>query len=115
MADLIGRTLGAYRIIERIGMGGMASVYKAYHAAMDRDVAVKILPEQFAGDEGFLARFEREAKVVARLQHVNILPVFDYGEDNGITYLVMPYIPSGTLKDHLAGKSRPFSEITRIL
>ena len=102
MADLAGMTLGPYRIIERIGRGGMATVYKAYHPAMERTVAIKILPEELAGDPGFRARFEREARVVANLQHPHILPVFDYGEDHDISYLVMPYVSTGTLKAYLA-------------
>ena len=64
---------------------------KAYHAAMDRHVAVKVLPQELADTPGFRKRFEREAKVVANLQHPHILPVFDYGEERSISYLVMPY------------------------
>jgi serine/threonine protein kinase/formylglycine-generating enzyme required for sulfatase activity len=101
MAPLDGKTLGPYRIIERIGRGGMATVYKAYHAAMNREVAIKILPEEYATEDDFRTRFEREAQVVANLRHPFILPVFDYGEEDGIAYLVMPYIPTGTLKKYL--------------
>ena len=115
MANLSGMTLGPYRIIERVGRGGMATVYKAYHAAMDRHVAIKILPEDFADDPNFRKRFEREAKTVAKLQHPHILPVFDYGEDQGINYLVMPFIPSGTLKDYMKQGRLDFDEISRIL
>ncbi len=115
MADLSGMTLGPYRIIERIGRGGMATVYKAYHAAMDRDVAIKVLPEEFSEDPSFLARFEREARTVARLQHTNILPVFNYGQERGIPYLVMPYISTGTLKDYLAETQLSLEEVARIL
>jgi eukaryotic-like serine/threonine-protein kinase len=115
MADLTGKTLGPYRIINRIGRGGMATVYKAYHAAMDRHVAVKVLPEEYADDPGFRARFEREAKTVANLSHPHILPVFDYGEERGISFLVMPYIPTGTLKGYLAQEGKlPFNEAARI-
>ena len=116
MADLAGMTLGPYRLMERVGRGGMATVYRAYHAAMDRYVAVKILPEELAVDPSFRARFEREARVVANLQHPHILPVFDYGEDRGISYLVMPYIPTGTLKAYLAQQGQlPLDEAARIL
>lgn len=101
MADLTGTTLGAYHIVERIGRGGMAAVYRAYHAAMDRHVALKVLSADFADHPGFRARFEREARVVANLQHPHILPVFDYDQDQEVSYLVMPYIATGTLKDHL--------------
>lgn len=101
MSGLIGQTLGPYRILEQIGRGGMATVYKAYHAATDRYVAIKVLPDELAQEPTFLARFEREAHVVASLQHINILPVFDYGEEHGIAYLVMPYVSTGTLKQFL--------------
>ena len=114
MADLSGMTLGPYRIIERIGRGGMAVIYKAYHPTMDRYVAVKILPEEFAEDPNFRKRFEREAKTVAKLQHPHILPVFDYGEDRGVSYLVMPYISSGTLKDYIAQGPLELEEASRI-
>jgi trehalose/maltose transport system substrate-binding protein len=98
---MIGRTLGIYRIVEQIGIGGMASVYKAYDPGTDRYVALKVLPETFARDPHFLARFEREAKAIARLEHPRILPVHAFGEQDGITYLVMRYLPGGTLAHRL--------------
>jgi formylglycine-generating enzyme required for sulfatase activity/serine/threonine protein kinase len=116
MADLDGTTLGAYRIVERIGRGGMATVYRAYHAAMNREVAIKVLPEEHATDPDFRTRFEREAQTVANLRHPYILPVFDYGEDRNISYLVMPYIPTGTLKKYLIDSSPlPFDTIISII
>ncbi len=114
MVDLIGANLGPYRVLEQIGRGGMATVYKAYHPATDRAVAIKVLPEQLADDPNFLARFEREARVVASLQHVHILPVFDYGQERGVTYLVMPYITGGTLKEYLQDHSLTLDEIVRL-
>ncbi len=99
MADLIGQTLGHYHIIEQIGMGGMATVYKAYQANMDRYVAIKVLPRQLAEDPAFYGRFEQEARTIANLENKHILPVYDYGEQEGYTYLVMRYVGSGTLKD----------------
>ncbi|MBI5960740.1 MAG: protein kinase [Chloroflexi bacterium] len=112
--SLIGMTLGSYRIVEQVGRGGMATVYKAYDPATDRHVAIKVLPEEFAQDSGFLARFEREARVVASLQHVHVLPVFEYGQKEGVTYLVMPYISSGTLKEHLEKHKLDLAEAVRI-
>jgi tRNA A-37 threonylcarbamoyl transferase component Bud32 len=97
-----GTTLGPYRLIEQVGMGGMATVYKAYQANMDRMVAIKILPAHFAQDKKFVERFIREAKTIAKLEHKNILPVFDFGEQDGVTYLAMRYLSGGTLKDMLA-------------
>jgi ligand-binding sensor domain-containing protein len=102
MTQLIGQTLGPYHIIEQIGVGGMATVYKAYQASVDRYVAVKVLPSQFAEDPSFLGRFEQEARTIAKLEHPHILPVHDYGEQEGITYLVMRFIEAGTLKDKMA-------------
>ncbi len=99
---MIGRTLGNYRITEQIGMGGMATVYKAYQPSMERTVALKVLPEHYARDRKFVQRFMQEAKVIARLEHPHILPVYDFGEEKGITYLAMRYLDGGTLKDVLA-------------
>jgi serine/threonine protein kinase len=96
---MIGKTLGGYRIIEQVGMGGMATVFKAYDPSTDRHVAVKILPQQYSTNPSFRARFEREARAIARLEHLHILPVFGYGEEDGITYMVMRYMDTGTLTD----------------
>jgi len=97
-ANLAGQTLGAYRIIKQIGRGGMATVYKAYEPALDRYVAIKVLPQYFAHDPDFAARFEREAKAVAKLNHPNILPIYSSGQDAGLTYIAMRYVEAGTLK-----------------
>ncbi len=99
MQQYIGMRLGAYQIIEQIGQGGMATVFQAYQPSMDRYVAIKILPSHFTEDAGFVGRFTQEARTLARLEHPHILPVHDYGEQEGITYLVMRYVEAGTLKD----------------
>jgi serine/threonine protein kinase/formylglycine-generating enzyme required for sulfatase activity/SH3-like domain-containing protein len=112
--SMIGQTVGSYRIIEKIGRGGMATVYKAYHASMDRHVAIKVLSEHLADTLGFRERFEREAKVVAKLQHPHILPVFDYGVDGDVSYLVMPYVPSGDMKQYIQDGPHALEEITNI-
>ena len=96
---MIGRTLGGYRVVEQIGMGGMATVFKAYDPSTDRHVAIKTLPPQYSQDPTFRARFEREAKAIAGLEHIHILPVFSYGEEDGIAYMVMRYLDTGTLSD----------------
>ncbi|MCC6191036.1 MAG: serine/threonine protein kinase, partial [Anaerolineales bacterium] len=111
MEDLSGMQLGAYRIVAQVGKGGMAVVYKAYQASMDRYVAVKVLPRDMAADPQFTGRFENEARVVARLQHPHILPVFDYGQSEGYTYFVMPLIETGTLAQMLRGKPLPVDEL----
>ncbi|MBN1137766.1 MAG: protein kinase [Anaerolineae bacterium] len=121
MVDLIGQELGPYRILEQIGVGGMAVVYKAYHAAMDRYVAIKVLPEQMSRDAELHQRFEREVKVIARLEHPHVLPVYDSGEVDHRLFLVMRYIEAGTLRDRLSagppGGPPPLSltETNRIL
>jgi len=109
-----GQMLGVYRIISKVGQGGMATVYKAYQPSMDRNVAIKVLPGQLAESPEFAARFQQEARFIARLEHPHILPVFDYGEDNGITYFVMRYLDAGSLKDRMAAGPLSLTEIDRI-
>jgi serine/threonine protein kinase len=76
-------------------MGGMATVYKAYDASTDRYVAIKTLPQQYSKDPNFRARFEIEARAIARLEHIHILPIFAYGEEDGIVYMAMRYMDTG--------------------
>ena len=105
MASLIGQSLGRYQILEQLGEGGMATVYKAYDTLLERNVAIKVIrTDQFAPSMlgEMLKRFEREAKALAKLSHPNIVHVHDYGEFNGAPYLVMEYLPSGTLKQDSA-------------
>jgi len=107
MADLRGQTLGQYRVITQIGAGGMATVYKAYQPALDRTVAIKVLPEYLADQPGFIDRFKIEAQAIARLDHPHIVPIYDFGQAGQLAYLVMKYIPAGTLTDFLAGPFEP--------
>ena len=110
-----GQMLGSYRIISQIGKGGMANVYKAYQASVDRYVAIKVLPSQLAESQEFATRFHQEARIIARLEHPHILPVFDYGESDGVAYFVMRYLEAGTLKDKMeAGRPLPLKDIDRI-
>ncbi len=106
--------LGAYRIISQVGQGGMASVYKAYQAAMDRYVAVKVLPSQFAKSAEFMGRFQQEARTIANLEHAHILPIYDYGENDGITYFVMRYLETGTLKERITAGALTLAETDRL-
>jgi serine/threonine protein kinase len=115
MEDLTGKHLGPYQVVAPLGQGGMAAVYKAYQPNVDRYVALKILPRHFASDPQFVARFEQEAKVLAKLQHPHILPVHDYGAADGYTYIVMPFIQNGTLADLLKGRRLPLAQIGRII
>jgi serine/threonine protein kinase len=114
MEDLTGKQFGQYQIVAPLGEGGMAAVYKAYQPAMERFVAIKVLPRQMAVSDEFLSRFRREAKLLAQLQHPHILPVFDYGEVDGYPYIVMPFVRSGTLTEVLKRGRLPFSEVRRI-
>src|SRR5574341_2526172 len=118
MTDLMGRTIGQYQLLDEIGRGGMATVYRAHQLNIDREVALKILPAQLAHDPTFLARFEREVQIAARVQHPRILPVFDVGEYNGQPYLVMAYMPGGTLEGWIQqseGRGLPVDEALRIV
>ncbi|MBI5295832.1 MAG: protein kinase [Chloroflexi bacterium] len=101
MSFSIGENVGAYRIAEQLGQGGMATVYKAYHAALDRYVALKVLHPAFNEDKSFELRFQREARVVAKLEHPHIVPIYDYAEHEHRPYLVMKFIPGETLKARL--------------
>jgi serine/threonine protein kinase len=117
MTDHIGKSFGRYHILEQLGEGGMATVYKAFDTRLERDVAIKIIRKgAFPADhlERILKRFEREAKALARLSHPNIVKVHDYGEQDGSPYLVMEYLPSGTLKQKM-GKPTPWQDAIRIL
>jgi len=101
MSFNVGENIGPYRIVEKLGQGGMATVYKAHHASLDRYVALKALHPAFNEDKSFASRFQREARVVAKLEHPNIVPVYDYAEHEGRPYLVMKYIEGDTLKARL--------------
>ncbi|HEX9475931.1 MAG TPA: HD domain-containing phosphohydrolase [Candidatus Dormibacteraeota bacterium] len=109
-----GFALGPYRIVARIGRGGMATVYRAHHTLLDRDVAIKVLPDFFAEEEDYRERFQQEARSIARLKHPNILNVFDFGQESGITYLVLELVEGGTLADRL-GRPMDLEEVVRIM
>lgn len=110
-----GQMLGPYRIINQIGRGGMATVYKAYQPSVDRYVAIKVLPSQLAESREFATRFQQEARIIAKLEHPHILPVFDYGESEGVAYFVMRYLEAGTLRDRMeAGRPLPLNEIDKL-
>jgi serine/threonine-protein kinase len=106
MFNLTGRTLGRYQLVEKLGEGGMAVVYKGFDLRLERFVAIKIIPPALQFDKSFSERFDREAKSLARLSHPNIVQIYDYGEQEGILYLVMEFEPGGTLKSRI---NRPFT------
>ncbi len=119
---LIDRTLGKYRIVEHLGSGGMAEVYKAHHPGLDRYVAIKVLHAFLARDENFLTRFQREARVVATFRHPNIVRVhdFDFDAEDAVYYMVMELIDGPNLKTRLEemaqdGQSLPPEEAVQIV
>jgi len=115
VAGLEGTTLGPYEIVALLGAGGMGQVYRARDPRLERDVAIKVLTEALSKEPGYLERFQREARAVAKLNHPNIVPVYDFGEQGNFTYLVMPLIPGGTLRDYLAQRRRlPLAEAISI-
>lgn len=99
--ELLGTTLGNYRILAPLGQGGMARVYRAYQESLEREVAIKVLPPWYAADRNFVERFNLEAKLVARLSHPNIVTVHDASEQNGHLYIVMQLVDGGTLKHRM--------------
>src|SRR5207302_185032 len=117
--DLIGATLGNYRVLDTLGQGGMAKVYKAHQETLGRDVAIKVLPPWYAADRNFVERFNLEARLVARLSHPNIVTVHDANEQNGHLYIVMQLVDGGTLKQRLdqlqaLNKTMEVAEASRI-
>ena len=118
---LIGKTVGKYRIVEHLGRGGMAEVYKAHHPTLDRYVAIKVLHSFLADEEDFLTRFRREAKIVATFRHPNIVQVYDFDQDDASSnyFMVMEYVDGPTLKTRLReltqeGRTLPLEEAVRI-
>jgi serine/threonine-protein kinase len=115
MSFSVGENVGPYRIIEQLGQGGMATVFKAYHASLDRYVAIKVLHPAFGEDASFEARFQREARVVAKLEHPNIVPIYDYAEHEKRPYLVMKFIEGDTLKARLDQGPLSSEEVLKIV
>lgn len=115
MAISPGENVGPYRIVEQLGQGGMATVFKAYHVALDRFVAIKVLHPAFKEDPNFLARFHREARIVAKLDHPNIVPIYDFAEHQGTPYLVIRYVEGKTLKAHLREGALPLDRVLAII
>ncbi len=112
--------LGKYRVLEPVGQGGMAQVYRAYHPSLDRYVAIKVLRPDLIEDQEFLNRFTREARSVAALRHPNIVQVFDFDVQDDLYFMVMELLEGDTLKTHInryrgRGETVPSGEIVRIL
>src|SRR6185369_17391663 len=111
----VSENIGQYRIVEKLGQGGMATVFKAYHASLDRYVAIKALHPAFHQDESFAARFQREARVVAKLEHQHIVPIYDFAEHEGRSYLVMKFIEGDTFKARLDQGTFSADEINKVV
>lgn len=109
-----GMQLGPYEILGPLGAGGMGEVYRAKDSRLERDVAIKVLPSQFAQDVARLARFEREAKSVAALSHPNILAIHDYGTEQGLTFAVMELLEGETLRGRIANGPIPWRKSVEI-
>ena len=104
---------GRYEIIKELGHGGFGKVYLAHDEHLELERAIKVLHPALASDQEFIARFRREAKFASHLDHPNIVPVYEFGEDQGFYYLVMKYMPGGSLVDVLA-KEKYLSLIGRL-
>jgi serine/threonine protein kinase len=115
MAGLTGQLLGQYLVGECIGRGGMATVYRAHQESMGRDVAIKVMAEELGDNEEFVARFEREARVIARLQHPHILPVIDFGRSGSLVYLVMRLVEGGMLSTRMQETRLSVQQINQFL
>lgn len=112
--DMSLEKIGRYEIKKELGRGGMATVYQAYDPNFERDVAIKVLPRAFLHDPQFRVRFEREAKTVAALEHAAIVPVYDFGEEDGQPYIVMRMMSGGDLAEKLKGGSLSYQEAAKI-
>jgi formylglycine-generating enzyme required for sulfatase activity len=112
---MASQSIGRYLVKANLGKGGMAVVYHATDPRFKRDVAIKVLPREFLHDSTFRARFELEAQTIAHLEHSAIVPVYDFGEHDGQPYLVMRYMPGGSLADRIESGPLPLAEVAAIL
>ncbi len=113
--DLIGKSIGGYEILDIVGKGGMATVYRAQQVSMNRVVAVKVLPEKYINDDTYIQRFNQEVAIVSKLEHRNIVPVHDYGEFNGQPYIVMRYMAGRSVDDLLSKGALDIDAIVAII
>ena len=112
---MIPKAIGRYKVKAKIAEGGMATIFRAHDPRFKRDVAIKMLPREFLHDRTFRTRFEREAEIIASLEHPTIVPVYDYGEEDGQPYFVMRYMPGGSLAERILEMPLPVAEAARIL
>ncbi|HET6845801.1 MAG TPA: serine/threonine-protein kinase, partial [Anaerolineales bacterium] len=107
--------IGRYEIKGELGRGGMATVYRAYDPSFEREVAIKVLPRELMHDPQFRDRFRREIKTIASLEHPAIVPVYDVGEEDGVPYFVMRYMPGGSLTQWIEKGKFSLEDAARII
>lgn len=113
--NLLGQTLNGYEILDVVGRGGMATVYSARQISMNRVVAMKVLPRQFVDDDTYIQRFTREVSIVSQLEHRSIIPVYDYGEYERQPYIIMRYMPAGSIDSLLSAGAIPLERVLEII
>jgi hypothetical protein len=106
-AALLGKSLGRYRILSLLGRGGMGEVYKAKDATLGRDVAIKVLPSDFSIDRDQLRRFEQEARAASALNHPNIITIHEFGQEDGVRFIVSEFIEGETLRRRMSTSDWP--------
>src|SRR5512137_45854 len=115
LVRMIPEKIGIYQIKSELGRGGMATVYLANDPRFEREVAVKVLPREMLHDPQFRTRFEREAKTIAMLEHAVIVPVYDFGEEDGQPFFVMRYMTGGSLSDRLKQGPLTVAEAAQVM
>ncbi|MCI0711368.1 MAG: protein kinase [Chloroflexi bacterium] len=112
---LAGKTIGNYKVIDVLGAGGMATVYRARQTNIERDVAIKVMAAAFAQQPDFVERFKREAELFAQLEHPHILPIYDYGDEDGYLYLVLRLMEGGSLESHMRKQALTLAQISKMI